>query len=568
MNKQLKYLKIFEAFESVKLSKTLNYIKDESSKSKFMDLLKLIASNIDLPLSKYSDEYFQYLPFNKALKLNFNYDDEVCDANSEQSYPEYGVPGSVCDKGQVDRKWGKSIRKAKCTVCEGTGVKKKTDFEIKWFKFWFDKDGRYITTTGTDGQIRPQITNMAISFGGKIPTLPISRNLDDYIVTGKEYPLNSVLSLPTGSIVSIRIGIPRQNVIGMILKDSYEGTYIIHDDSRCSGASPDGMEWQIYGRYSWVVRSERDMDGTAKLLIPKNEAESFKQLEEEDEDKVDPYTWNAPIHVRYSSFNLTTEKNVEKLLSDAHFAIVLNYLDLTKSEYKKHRTIRQEREESRKGSTYLMSDDEIRQLNIEKYVEEIRKKISISGDLKDFPRTLKRFIGGIYAGIYVLRGRNSSELNNFVENLYRFMSSSPESDDQKMYYEIAERNLKDTIERNIKFNNDVTKSISSLRDMARQENRPDLNTVIDGILDLNKAISNKMGSIEVETLEDVDVFLEKYNSIRRVYKEGNRLRVRDTYYVTENLINTSRAFSYLINIDEPDVTLESIRKFKLFVERL
>ena len=59
MNKELKYLKIFEAFESIKLSKTLNYIKDPKSKNTFMELLKTIANQMDLPLSKYSDEYFR-----------------------------------------------------------------------------------------------------------------------------------------------------------------------------------------------------------------------------------------------------------------------------------------------------------------------------------------------------------------------------------------------------------------------------------------------------------------------------------------------------------------------------
>lgn len=101
MSKNLVYIKLFEAFESEKLSKTLKFI-DKDSKSKFLSILKSIANSMDLPYSKYSDDYFQYLPFNKALQLNQRLEDEPCEGTSmEQFGNQYGIEGDKCDGGIV-----------------------------------------------------------------------------------------------------------------------------------------------------------------------------------------------------------------------------------------------------------------------------------------------------------------------------------------------------------------------------------------------------------------------------------------------------------------------------------
>ena len=139
--KNIKSFKLFEAFKSDKLSKTLAFI-NKDSKGKFLEQLKTIANKIDLPYSEYSDDYFQYLPFRKALKLNQNINDAPCDAKSIDAFPDHYVPGAVCGgTGRLDRKWGRTVRNVVCPVCNGTGVKPKTTFDIKWIKFWFSKDG-------------------------------------------------------------------------------------------------------------------------------------------------------------------------------------------------------------------------------------------------------------------------------------------------------------------------------------------------------------------------------------------------------------------------------------------
>jgi hypothetical protein len=55
--KKLKYLKLFEAFESTKLSKTLGFI-DKRSREDFLYQLTNISRNLDFPMSEFSEELF------------------------------------------------------------------------------------------------------------------------------------------------------------------------------------------------------------------------------------------------------------------------------------------------------------------------------------------------------------------------------------------------------------------------------------------------------------------------------------------------------------------------------
>jgi hypothetical protein len=96
--------------------------------------------------------------------------------------------------------------------------------------------------------------------------------------------------------------------------------------NRHSGSSDEySQEWRKYGPRSWVIEGTAEYSGTPQLLVPKG----VKVEVEEDEldDKIDPYTWNALLTYRYGNIELGRDSNVDKILSGAHFAIVLNFLD-------------------------------------------------------------------------------------------------------------------------------------------------------------------------------------------------------------------------------------------------
>ncbi len=64
----MKYIEIFEKFESNKLSKVLGYIS-KNSREKFINELKKISIKFDFPMSELTDSSFSYLGFNEAYKL-------------------------------------------------------------------------------------------------------------------------------------------------------------------------------------------------------------------------------------------------------------------------------------------------------------------------------------------------------------------------------------------------------------------------------------------------------------------------------------------------------------------
>lgn len=64
----MRYLRLYEAFQSTILSKTLGYL-DKWSRPKFLEHIKKVCEEVDFPFSKLSDDYFQYLPFRKALRI-------------------------------------------------------------------------------------------------------------------------------------------------------------------------------------------------------------------------------------------------------------------------------------------------------------------------------------------------------------------------------------------------------------------------------------------------------------------------------------------------------------------
>ena len=87
--KELKHIRLYESFESEKLSKTLGFINVDSRKS-LIDSLKIIWKAIDYPYSELSDDVFEYLPFNSALRKDIKHEMPEPD---ECKYESDWIPG-------------------------------------------------------------------------------------------------------------------------------------------------------------------------------------------------------------------------------------------------------------------------------------------------------------------------------------------------------------------------------------------------------------------------------------------------------------------------------------------
>jgi hypothetical protein len=112
--------------------------------------------------------------------------------------------------------WGTRRREVVCPICNGTGVKK-TKPEIKWVKFWFSAEGKYVATTAVDGQIRKgSRRSMGKSYTGTL-------NLSDY----NEGGVVSLRDLRTGDVVLVSIN--REPTVSYIIRTDNDQVYAIQN---------------------------------------------------------------------------------------------------------------------------------------------------------------------------------------------------------------------------------------------------------------------------------------------------------------------------------------------------
>ena len=550
MKPELKYIRIYEAFESEILGKTLAFI-NKDSQSTFLSHLKDITSSLDMPLSRLSDEQFQYLPFKRALNLNTTLEDDPCDATSGTAFPKYEVPGETCNGGMSKRKWGQSTRMVSCPICGGTGVKKRNNIEMKWVKFWFSKDGVFVTMTGTDGEIRDQYSGV-----GKAEIF--SRNESDYVLdrtvrrNGEE-----VRSLVTGDIVKINIG---RSCIGMIWAEGNR-RYVLQDVQ--GGGQPTGSEWAKFARYSWEI-TQLDFNGSISLLRKKD-----KPKEKEKEEEVNPYTWNALANFRYGSFNLRNFPDMEQQLKDAHFALVLDWQELkniaSTSEEKTLSTIKTERDVRKKDVLALKTDDEIRKANISRYIQSISDRINVT-DLKDLPKHLVRLFGWNSCGIYILSGRNFDAFSTVISIISKFLKSN-EEEDKTYYLEQVKNLLRKTNRTNLEFNELVNTKLREAYKNLQDSNRDQYTPILDKYFEFNKAIMDKFFKDKsVDCIEDLDTLYAKINSIRTLINNSSRYsNIKQSNVYFDN-ITRSDSWTLLYRYVEPSSINDTLSEFDSIIK--
>jgi hypothetical protein len=553
--KNLQYIKLFEAFDSNILTKTLGYIKDKSEKASFLTNIKSICGQISYPISQLNDDFFEYLPFKKALEKASMTGDEPCEATSRQEFPQYAVEGESCKNGKMKRQWGARTREVVCPVCNGSGVKPKKS-EVKLLKFWFNKDGKSQGITAVDGVNRP------VGYSG---SAKYSKKISDYEVV-KALSHEDMLQLITGSI--IKTNIQGNEIICYIFK---EGSSIYAIQSSASGSTPNSGGWRSIDRYAW--RMGRGEYRDAYLLKP--------IVKDKDKIEIDPYEWNVGLYPRrsYSGLQIDSNIDVKNQIKDAHFAIVLDFGKIKKSEFKKTGDIRDEREVSKSGSKLDpdQSDDEIRRKNIERYISTLAKSLDISSDITNCDKLISRSLGYKNA-LYIIASTSiTSEISYLIENYLEILNDNSD----KSYYitrltDRTNRLFKD----GLKKSGEVSKSLKIIKDKLKSDTNLDHPAekyieFIDSMDDLSSTIYKKISETHIECVEDFEVVNQTINSIKNVIKSDRYYVSRALSYFIENLVrygseNTNRTYSYLtdnyyVNIEK---ALESIVRVKKIIERM
>jgi len=347
----MKYIKkryqfLNEAFDSKAISKTLSFLDknfNKTTKDEFLNVLKKMKDNYDYPIDKIDDSFIKYTNKKEAIKIKFD--------------------------GEIHNDWG-----------------------IYCLKFWFSLELGYLGYTATSNRIKEYKQSKGNeSFDGN----ELSHIKSTGIRTGKITP-----------VVDYSLLKDREKVVGYFsdyLDDDKLSiaTIIIYDniiyaiqDVADGNSPPRETGWLEFGRYSWSI-GKNDQIGQDHQKLHHYEFDNEPLRVEEVEKEVitsdNPLDWNLPVkkgNGRISDWksdysSIGDEEELEK----ADFSIILFFDDMINPDkaeyYERPSDISKEREESRKGALKLISDEEIKKVNIERYLNQIVSKIGVSIDKSD-----------------------------------------------------------------------------------------------------------------------------------------------------------------------------------------
>lgn len=544
----MKHIKLFEAFESQKLTKTLGFI-DSESRNKVLNLFKNICSNIDFPFSQLSDEFIEYLPFNKALHKSSQIVDEPCTATSKSEFPDYSIDGEKCTEGKIKRMWGSRMRQVACPHCGGTGIEPKKS-ELKLLKFWFNSDKKFVTVTGVDGVIRSSGTTT----GG------FSKRISDYKVGKTLTNQSEVESLNTGDFIWGEFSHGER--VCMIFREGNR-VYAIQDEA--DGSSPNSSTWRQYGRYSWAL--SRNEWQSIKVLVPNKDM---------SDQKVNPYTWNVCVNTRrYGGPQIENYKDVKEDIKDAHFALVFDLSKFKKQEFKTTRDIQYSREESRKGSKLdpSQTDEEIKKRNIERYVNTLSQRLDITKDIANCNRLITRSLGGKRGTLYVVYSTDIySRFGNTISQYLRLLKETDDSVKLRLAEGISEL-AEELFRVGMKKSSSAEKAIKEVKAKLKSNNKDEIYfQIFDKLDEVSSAIYDNLNNYQVDSIEDMEVVSQKISSMRNILKSDRYGLSRLFNYVIDSISGDrpNRAYDYLIDpyYFEPNEVLENLQRVKNLMSKL
>ena len=504
----MKFIKLFEAFESTLLSKTLNYVKGDS-KNKFLDGVKAICAKYDFPENRLNDSFFEYLPYSKALnyRLEKGKGEQVdCKAKSTEVFGDKGIEGSECKGGKLLKKWGTGSRRVECTTCKGTGKIDETSGDKllpqNVFKFWFDETGKYITTTYN--YIKDEIIN----------------NNDNKVI--KYWCYYTSFNPNPNNYVSVRLqDVPNLTPCTMYFNkmkwDRKEGTvgvlwqsrYFIHNNSNYSGGWPIGSEWRQYGRFSWSI-------GGDSFLI------TFDQTDGDTKIPTSVVKFGNGGNIQQERIN-----DVKKLLTDAKFAIILDIDKLKSTEFiKKSDTIKNRKDIKSGiiGGQFGIKDDDIKKQNLDRYISKL-SNVDDKLDIGNFDTYFFRILGFKNILFKIINaGRDPQyrmsrklehilDLNLKIVKTIKAKSKRGEYIEPKGEIDALSKSLKSYFQKEIDINNNNLKYLKEIESRCDEKHL----VLLKSIEEISNVIYQKLKSFgKLESVDDAEILVEKIKTIENL----------------------------------------------------
>lgn len=553
--KNLKYIKLYKAFESLlteafgadHLNKVFNYLKDSSSKKRFKNDIISVASHIDAPVTLISDEYFQYLPYKKAIKANLSLEKVDCKS---------------CEgTGSIKRAWGRGFRTLKCDKCDGGG-KVNPSGKLKYLKFWLNSKGEYIGTTAVDGNYHANKNDVAqfkkIDITSEL--IELSRTIEN---RGSRERMDMNLLKTIMDKYEIKNGTKlffenwktqnynnSRNIIGSFFKSrnrnsSEERLYLANNTNDYYDYKPSSPKWRDFGNK--IIQLTGVWDGLKSLLNFNSGTRVYILTDIEEREDI---LYNVSVNFNRNGFSLN-DSFTKNFLNDAEFSIVFDFEKWEKDLVAKgFKPLSQQREERKDAKTGIIggklgtSNDEIKKANIDRYLKTLSDVDLFSGFGKLFSKNY-RFFGERYSLQYIKNERNFTSFRNNISNLKSFLKADTD-EGRKHYSEKISERIRETLKSNDDHNKRIYNNIKDVYERISNYDNSEqflevVTLIFDKISETSIKISNKIKSFNNECVEDYEVAYSKIVSINNLL--NNRLELDSDisyiiYYIDRNPSNT------------------------------
>ena len=549
----MKYLMLFEAFETKAISKVVDFIKNKvnsEESNEFLSNLRKAQKSLDFPLHKISDKDIEYLNTKKALRVN----------KKEKVNNEKGI---YCLKYWFSMEHGfigvsgvgNYVYKFNETSDRGSGF---TEDEIDYIKS--DKSDDNYEPTG---------------LGVKTGTLK-------RILTNEDY---QTLEHGDYVIANLSDNISKRNIsLARIYKEN-NYIYAISDNPYANGGTPERGNWQDWGRYSWSLGRPTDIGSDHKNLyvyIPgDNELEVIDVKKDES-----PFDFNLPFTSSFKlrkwaaypeddwSFKYFDNKDLfgwEKI-ERSDFCIVIYLEDLLKE--KKPSETSKERKERKEGSTRFMTDEQIKKANIERYMTKMLAKMGVSKNISELTN-LQKYVNSCLCGEYSLFSIRTDRpglvnIKKFQRKLYDLIKQNERlskeieyRDEQEIKY--LERNIQSTFndilnsyKEDMKIARDYketfNKNYQSISNLYKSEK--EIKEFFTKFKDISNFINNYVNSKNISSISEVLFIYTKLNSISNIMNDG-------TFEFSEPITNILIDFRYNLSNDDISYFLRRVNNKNL-----
>ena len=525
----MKYLKLFEAFESSALNNMVKFLKNkvsDNSINNFKKSLNRVQKYLDIPLSKIQDKDVKYLKRNLALKIKS--DEKV--SNKKELY------------------------------C---------------LKFWFSLEEGFLGYTGTG--------NFETKFDGKNKEHSQER-LADFeldilkekgIETGDLRPVKKLSDLKTGTIV---VGV-FSDYSGDL--EHLDKAYIIEDDDHfyaiqnvSAGGNPsiDSSQWQQYGRFSWSLGTTEDPGSDHFKLHIWTESDRPLNIVSGEVKKEEPQDldFNLPLdsELILSTWREDFSINSWKKIEQADFAIVVIVDDILKRDLVPVSVTKKQRAESKVGSTKFMTDEQIKYENIDRYFKKIISKfINIdTSEISNLENIILKNLCGKYALTSLYAGRPSFDYINGMSSRISGILKIEDVDSKK--YEIERlidryKDLNDSA-------NTANKKYIDCFNFIKNSNNEEIKEFFTIWQRISDKIYNYIKSEKIETLQDLRMCLTKLESIKSIMRSDELEFNRRMKNILGEFLYPRDFKSYIENyeFDKFSEDLVSIKYLEKFVDSI